>query len=75
MDRSRTKKQLLSDDSNDDYVPGTLAERIALVWPLTKEVASLSVYDVEQRLRGIVPALSDRSAEPMTIPSDLRSRP
>jgi hypothetical protein len=33
------------------YVPGTMSERIALVWPLTCEVVSLGKkYDVEQRL-------------------------
>lgn len=52
MDRSRTKKKLLSDTTNDDFVPGTMAERIAMVWSLTKEVASLSKrHDVERRLQ------------------------
>jgi len=52
MDRSQTKKKILSDTTNDDFVPGTMAERIAMVWPLTKEVASLSKrHDVERRLQ------------------------
>jgi hypothetical protein len=33
-------------------VPGTPEERVALVWPLTAEVVSLSgKYDAEQRLQ------------------------
>lgn len=52
MDRSQTNKKLLSDTTNDDFVPGTMAERIEMVWPLTKEVASLSKrHDVERRLQ------------------------
>jgi hypothetical protein len=34
------------------YVPGSMSERVALVWPLTCEVVSLGKkYDVEQRLQ------------------------
>jgi hypothetical protein len=41
-----------SDPRNCGYVPGTMAERIAMVWPLTCEAASLSgKYDTEQRLQ------------------------
>jgi len=41
-----------SDLRNSSYVPGTMAERISMVWPLTCEAASLSgKYDVEQRLQ------------------------
>lgn len=39
---------------NDDhgFVPGTPALRLALVWPLTQEVTSLSKkYDVKRRLQ------------------------
>ncbi|MCL2759019.1 MAG: hypothetical protein FWD22_02280 [Treponema sp.] len=40
------------DSRNSGYVPGTAAERIAMVWPLTCEVVSLSKkYDVEQPLQ------------------------
>jgi hypothetical protein len=40
------------DSANDSFVPGTASERIALVWPLTLEVVSLSKkYDAEQRLQ------------------------
>jgi len=41
-----------SDRGNSGYVPGSMSERVALVWPLTCEVVSLSKkYDVEQRLQ------------------------
>ena len=41
-----------SDRGNSSYVPGSMSERVALVWPLTCEVVSLSKkYDVEQRLQ------------------------
>jgi len=41
-----------SDPRNSGYVSGTIAERIAMVWPLTCEAVSLSgKYDVEQRLQ------------------------
>ena len=51
MDKSITiiKK---SDRANGNYVPGSMEERISMVWPLTCEVVSLSKkYDVEQRLQ------------------------
>jgi len=41
-----------SDPRNSGYVPGTMGERIALVWQLTCEAVSLSgKYDAEQRLQ------------------------
>jgi len=41
-----------SDRGNSSYVPGSMAERMAMVWPLTCEVVSLSKkYDVEQPLQ------------------------
>jgi len=41
-----------SDPRNSGYVPGTMEERIALVWQLTCEAVSLSgKYDSEQRLQ------------------------
>ena len=37
---------------NSGYVPGSPDERIALVWPITREAVYLSKkYDVEQRLQ------------------------
>lgn len=41
-----------SDHRNSGYVPGSVNDRIALVWPLTCEAVSLSKkYDVEQPLQ------------------------
>jgi hypothetical protein len=41
-----------SDPRNSGYVPGSMAERIAMVWPLTREVVSLGKkYDAEQPLQ------------------------
>ena len=41
-----------SDRGNSGYVPGSMSERVALVWPLTCEAVSLSKkYDVEQPLQ------------------------
>jgi hypothetical protein len=52
MNRSHTFTGRMADHRNDDYVPGTPEERIRLVWPLTREIASLSVkHDAERRLQ------------------------
>ena len=41
-----------TDFGNSGYVSGTMSERIALVWPLTREAVSLSKkYNAEQRLQ------------------------
>ena len=41
-----------SDPRNSGFVPGTMEERIAMVWPLTCEAISLSKkYDSQQRLQ------------------------
>jgi hypothetical protein len=41
-----------TDAKNSGYVPGTKAQRIAMVWPLTCEAVSLGKkYDVEQPLQ------------------------
>jgi hypothetical protein len=51
----------MQDVRRDDLVPGTSAERIALVWPLTREVASLSKrHDAERRLQRHVAGLGRR---------------
>jgi len=37
---------------DDNYVPGTMEERVLMVWPITREVAALSPHhDVERRLQ------------------------
>jgi hypothetical protein len=61
MDRKRTVIYKMTDNQNADYVPGTPEDRILLVWPLTKEIASLSVkHDVERRLQRHVTRLIRR---------------
>ena len=61
MNRIHTAKHRMTDHLNDDYVPGTPEERILLVWPLTREIASLSVkHDVERRLQRHVTRLDRR---------------
>jgi hypothetical protein len=50
MDKSLSKHTLA--ESGNSFVPGSAAERLAMVWPLTAEAFSLSgKYDVEQRLQ------------------------
>jgi hypothetical protein len=52
MERKHTKKYRMIANRNVDYVAGSAEDRILLVWPLTKEIASLSVkHDVERRLQ------------------------
>ncbi len=52
MNRLQKAKYQMTEHRDGDFVSGTPAERIALVWPLTREVASLSKrYNVKQRLQ------------------------
>jgi hypothetical protein len=52
MNRKHIAIYRMSDCRNEDFVPGTPVDRIGLVWPLTKEIASLSKkHDVERRLQ------------------------
>jgi hypothetical protein len=52
MNRKHIAIYRMSDRRNEDFVPGTPVDRIGLVWPLTKEIASLSKkHDVERRLQ------------------------
>ncbi len=61
MNRTRTAKFRMSDRRNEDLTPGSPAERIDLVWPLTRELASLSKrYDAERRLQRHVTSLRRR---------------
>jgi len=61
MDRKQTAIHRMRDHRNDDYVSGTPEDRIGLVWPLTREVASLSAkHDVERRLQRHVTCLIRR---------------
>jgi len=61
MNRKHTAIYRMSDRRNDDPVPGTPEDRISLVWPLTREIASLSKkHDAERRLQRHVTRLDRR---------------
>ena len=61
MDKTVTRTGRISDQKNDDFVPGTPESRVSLVWQLTLEAVSLSKHhDAEQRLRRDVTVLSRR---------------
>lgn len=45
----------------DDFVPGTMAERLKIAWDLTTEIFSIEGrYDVERRLQRHVVVLAKR---------------
>ena len=51
----------IHDMRNDDYTPGSFSSRIAIVWPLTQEVTSLSKrHNAERRLQRDVTAVNRR---------------
>lgn len=61
MKRNITRVGRMTDQRNDDFVSGSIASRISMVWPLTLEVTSLSRYhNVERRLQRNVAVLSRR---------------
>jgi len=61
MDRKHTAIYRISDSRNDDFVPGKPADRIKLVWILTKEITSLSKrHNAERRLQRHVTRLIRR---------------
>lgn len=61
MIREHTAKYRMTEQINDDFVPGTPEDRIAFVWPLTREIASLSEkQDVERRLQRHITHLTRR---------------
>ena len=63
MNRKQTAIYRMSDHRNDNFVPGTPAERIRLVWFLTREITSLSKkYDAERRLQRHITRLSRRES-------------
>ena len=61
MKKVHTLKYLMKEERDTDFVPGAPAARIALVWPLTREVASLSKrHNVKQRLQRHITRLERR---------------
>lgn len=61
MDKNHKAILNMEDNHDVDYVPGTPEERMRLVWPMTREIASLRVkYDIERRLKRHVSRLIRR---------------
>ncbi len=61
MNRKHTALYRMWDHRNGGFVSGTPADRLSLVWPLTREIASLSKkYDAERRLQRHVTRLIRR---------------
>ncbi|HMO05015.1 MAG TPA: hypothetical protein PKC67_10590 [Kiritimatiellia bacterium] len=61
MDKTRIHVGKITDRKDDDYVTGTKAERLAMVWALTRDTASLNKnFDVERRLQRHVAVLGRR---------------
>ena len=61
MNKSITKLGRITDERDDDFVGGSPGSRIALVWPLTAEVASLSKqHNVKRRLQRNVTVVNRR---------------
>lgn len=52
LDRQVVTKSALREHEENNYVSGSIEERILMVWPITREIAALSPdYDVERRLQ------------------------
>jgi hypothetical protein len=63
MDRKHTALYRMAERRNENFVPGTPAERIGLVWPLTQEIVSLSKkHDAERRLQRHITRLIRRKS-------------
>lgn len=61
LNRSVIRVSRLGSEEDQDYVPLSLAERLAFVWELTQEVFSFSgAYDVKSRLQRNVVRLTRR---------------
>ncbi len=61
MDKTITKVGRISAKQREEPVPGTPAERLAMMWPLTVEIAAISgKYDTERRLQRDVTVLVRR---------------
>lgn len=62
MQRQLVKIGRMTEERNDDFVPGAPSLRLGLVWPLTKEVTSLSKHhNAERRLQRNVAVFSRRA--------------
>ncbi|MBF0546778.1 MAG: hypothetical protein HQM08_20190 [Candidatus Riflebacteria bacterium] len=63
MDRRVIKIESLKEHQDDPFVPGTVEERLALVWPLTLELVSIGgKLNVERRLQRDVVRIGRRKS-------------
>ena len=74
LDRQAISKSSLQGHEDDNFVPGTIEERVLMVWPITREVVALSPqHDVERRLQRHVVRVFNRdnppSVDPKTSPT------
>ena len=61
MRRDIVRIRHLHDGVEDDFVPGTMAERLEIAWELTREIFSIEGRcDVERRLQRHVVVLAKR---------------
>jgi len=52
MNSEIVTKHRMSDHKNGNYVTGSPAEQISMVWPLTRKITSLcGNYDAERRIQ------------------------
>jgi hypothetical protein len=62
LDRQVITKSSLRQHEDDNFVPGTEAKRVLMVWPITREIAALNPdYDVERRLQRHVVRVTRRT--------------
>jgi len=63
LNRQIVTKSTLRQHADDNFVPGSVAERILMVWPITREITALSPnYDVDQRLQRDVVRVTRRAS-------------
>ena len=63
--RQIVNKSTLHTHADDNYVPGTIEERVLMVWPITREVAALSPqHDVERPLQRHIVRVYHRKLSP-----------
>lgn len=61
LDRTRTRLSKRREHEDDNFVIGTMEERLLMVWPITVELAKLAgSFDVERRLQRDVVRLAKR---------------
>ena len=62
LDRQAVTKSTLREHEDDNFVPGTIEQRVLMVWPITREIAALNPdYDVERRLQRHVVCVARRA--------------